>query len=100
MRSSREIIEKTEKYGAHNYHPKEVVFETASGARVTDPEGRQYFDMLSAYSALNFGHLHPEIVEAAKKQLELVSLTSRAFHNDLLCDFYEALCNLTGKEKV
>ncbi|MCD8125758.1 MAG: ornithine--oxo-acid transaminase [Lachnospiraceae bacterium] len=100
MRSSREIIEKTEKYGAHNYHPKDVVFETASGARVTDPEGRQYFDMLSAYSALNFGHLHPEIVEAAKKQLDLVSLTSRAFHNDLLCDFYEALCNLTGKEKV
>ncbi|MCD8009624.1 MAG: aminotransferase class III-fold pyridoxal phosphate-dependent enzyme, partial [Lachnospiraceae bacterium] len=100
MRSSREIIEKTEKYGAHNYHSKEVVFETASGARVTDPEGRQYFDMLSAYSALNFGHLHPEIVAAAKDQLDKVSLTSRAFHNELLCDFYESLCNLTGKEKV
>ncbi len=100
MRSSREIIEKTEKYGAHNYHSKEVVFETAFGARVTDPEGRQYFDMLSAYSALNFGHLHPEIVAAAKDQLDKVSLTSRAFHNELLCDFYESLCNLTGKEKV
>lgn len=100
MNTSEKIIEKTEKYGAHNYHSKEVVFEYAAGARVTDPEGRKYFDMLSAYSALNFGHLHPEIVAAAKEQLDKVTLTSRAFHNELLCDFYESLCKLTGKNMV
>lgn len=100
MKTSEKIIEKTEKYGAHNYHSKEVVFEYATGARVTDPEGRKYFDMLSAYSALNFGHLHPEIVAAAKEQLDKVTLTSRAFHNELLCDFYESLCKLTGKNMV
>lgn len=100
MNTSEKIIEKTEKYGAHNYHSKEVVFEYATGAKVTDPEGREYFDMLSAYSALNFGHLHPEIVAAAKEQLDKVTLTSRAFHNELLCDFYESLCKLTGKNMV
>lgn len=100
MRTSKEIIEKTEKYGAHNYHSKEVVFATASGVKVTDPEGKTYFDMLSAYSALNFGHRHPEIVAAAKEQLDAVTLTSRAFHNNLLCDFYESLCKLTGKNMI
>lgn len=100
MRTSKEIIEKTEKYGAHNYHSKEVVFATASGVHVTDPEGNTYFDMLSAYSALNFGHRHPEIVAAAKEQLDAVTLTSRAFHNNLLCDFYESLCSLTGKNMI
>lgn len=100
MLSSKEIIAKTERLGAHNYHPKEVVIVKARGAVVTDPEGREYFDMLSAYSALNFGHCHPEIIAAAKEQLDKVTLTSRAFHNDLLCEFYEKLCALTGKEMI
>lgn len=100
MLSSKEIIEKTNKYGANNYHPKDVVFVCAQGTEVTDPEGRKYYDMLSAYSAHNFGHRHPEIVEAAKKQLDEVTLTSRAFHNTQLCEFYEKLCGLTGKNMI
>lgn len=100
MMNSQQIIEKTMRLGAHNYHPKEVVVERAQGAFVYDPEGRKYFDMLSAYSALNFGHCHPEIVAAAKQQLDKVTLTSRAFHNAVLGDFYEALCKVTGKEMV
>ncbi|NCA68270.1 MAG: aminotransferase class III-fold pyridoxal phosphate-dependent enzyme, partial [Clostridia bacterium] len=91
MLSSAEIIAKTEKYGAHNYCPKPVVIERASGAIAFDPEGKRYFDMLSAYSALNLGHCHPEIVAAAKEQLEKVTLTSRAFHNAKLGEFYEKL---------
>ena len=97
MADSRQIIEKTLRLGAHNYHPKEVVIERAEGAFVYDPEGKRYFDMLSAYSALNFGHRHPEIVAAAAGQLAKVTLTSRAFHNAVLGDFLEALCGLTGK---
>ncbi|NLP48437.1 MAG: ornithine--oxo-acid transaminase [Clostridiales bacterium] len=97
MNKSNHIIKKTEKFGAANYRPKNVVIDRARGVMVYDPEGRSYFDMLSAYSALNFGHLHPEIVEAAKHQLGKVTLTSRAFHNSVLGDFYEILCDLTGK---
>ena len=100
MNKSEQIIEKTLQYGAHNYHPKEVVVETASGAVVFDPEGKKYFDMLSAYSAHNFGHLHPEIVAVAKEQLDKVTLTSRAFHNSLLGDYFEQLCAITGMEMV
>lgn len=98
MSKSREVIRKTNLYSAHNYAPKEVVIEKAQGVMVYDAEGKAYYDMLSAYSALNFGHLHPEIVDAAKEQLEKVTLTSRAFHNTVLCDFCERLCRLTGKE--
>lgn len=98
--NSKQIIEKTNRLGANNYHPKEVVIDFASGCRVRDPEGREYYDMLSAYSALNFGHCNEEIVSAAKEQMDKVTLTSRAFHNTVLCDFYEALCTLTGKETV
>jgi len=100
MRSSRHIIDKTEKYGAANYKPKEVVIERAEGVMVYNPEGEAFFDMLSAYSALNFGHRHPEIITAAKEQLDKVTLTSRAFHNSVLCDFYEKLSALTGKDLV
>jgi ornithine--oxo-acid transaminase len=100
MLSTKEIIAKTEKYSAHNYKPKEVVIVKGEGAIVTDPEGKQYYDMLSAYSALNFGHCNKEIVNAAKEQLDKVTLTSRAFHNDLLCEFCEKLANLTQKEMV
>jgi len=100
MASTQQIIEKTLRYGAHNYSPKEVVVERAEGVMVYDPEGREYYDMLSAYSALNFGHRHPEIVAAAKDQLDKVTLTSRAFHNAVLGDFFEKLCALTGKSMV
>jgi len=100
MQSSRHIIEKTQKYGAANYEPKEVVIERAEGVMVYSPEGKEYFDMLSAYSALNFGHRHPEIIAAAKEQLDKVTLTSRAFHNAVLCEFYERLSKLTGKDLI
>ena len=78
MLTTQQIIDKTNKYGAHNYHPKDVVIVKAEGAEVYDPEGRKYYDMLSAYSAHNFGHRHPEIVAAAKDQLDKVTL-QRAF---------------------
>ena len=100
MLSSKEVIEKTFKLGAHNYHPKDVVIAEGEGCIVYDPEGKQYYDMLSAYSALNFGHRHPEIIEAAVEQLKKVTLTSRAFHNAILGDFYEKLAALTGKEMI
>ena len=100
MATSSEIIAKTVQLGANNYHSREVVIEHALGAKVYDPEGRAYHDMLSAYSALNFGHLHPEIVAAAMEQLQKVTLTSRAFHNAVLGDFYEQLCDLTGKAMI
>ena len=100
MTDSGQIIEKTLRLGALNYLPKEVVAERAEGTFVYDPEGKRYFDMLSAYSALNFGHRHPEIVAAAIDQLGKVTLTSRAFHNAILGDFFEALCGITGKNMI
>jgi len=95
---SRDYIAMDEQYGAHNYHPLPVVIAKASGCVVTDPEGRRYLDFLSAYSALNQGHLHPRIVAAAKAQLDRVSLTSRAFHNDTMGGFLKKLCEYTGFE--
>jgi len=100
MTDSGQIIEKTLRLGARNYLPKEVVVERAEGSFVYDPEGRKYYDMLSAYSALNFGHRHPEIASAAVEQLGKVTLTSRAFHNAVLGDFFEALCGITGKNMI
>ncbi len=100
MRSSKEIMEQTEKFGAHNYHPKEVVFETADGIEVTNPEGEVFYDMLSAYSALNFGHRHPELIQVAKDQLDKLSLSSRAFYNSVLGEWMEAICKFTGKNMV
>ena len=98
--TSKEIIALTERYCAHNYKPKEVVISEGDGAVVRDPEGREYYDMLSAYSALNFGHRHPELVAAAKEQLDKVTLTSRAFHSELLGAFAERLAALTGMQAV
>lgn len=100
MLGTKEIIKKTEKYGANNYSPKNVVIVKGEGAIVYNPEGQKFFDMLSAYSALNFGHCHPELIAAAKSQLDLVTLTSRAFHNVVLCEFYQKLCALTNKNKI
>ena len=100
MSISRKIIEQTEKFSANNYKPKEVVFATGSGAIVQNPEGESFFDMLSAYSALNFGHKHPELIQAAKDQLDNVTLSSRAFYNNLLGEFLEKICAMTGKTKA
>ena len=85
---------------AHNYHPLPVVVARGEGAWVTDVEGKRYLDLLSAYSALNFGHRHPALVAAATEQLGRVTLTSRAFHNDQLGGFAEALAELCGKDLV
>ncbi len=100
MSRSQEVMQKTEKYGAHNYKPKEVVFDAASNVNVTNPEGEKFYDMLSAYSALNFGHNHPELIQAAKDQLDKLTLSSRAFYNSVLGDWMEKLCALTGKSMV
>ena len=97
MKSNTYInIEK--KYGASNYKPIPVVISKAKGAWVIDPEGKKYLDFLSSYSAVNQGHLHPKIIRAVKKQLNRVTLTSRAFHNDKLAPFLEKLCKFTGFE--
>ncbi len=85
---------------AHNYHPLPVVAARAEGVWVTDVEGKRYLDLLSAYSALNFGHGHPAILAAAREQLERMTLTSRAFHNDRLGPFAAALAALCGKDMV
>lgn len=97
---SEQIIEKTSKFGARNYHPLPVVIAEAEGVWVTDPEGKRYMDMLSAYSALNQGHRHPKIIQALKDQADRVTLTSRAFHNDILGEWSEKIAKLTGKDKV
>ncbi|MGZ5329295.1 MAG: ornithine--oxo-acid transaminase [Actinomycetota bacterium] len=93
-------IERVERFSAHNYHPLPVVVAEAEGAWVTDVEGRRYLDMLAAYSALNFGHRHPDLVRAAHQQLDRVTLTSRAFHNDRFGPFCEGLATLCGMEMV
>lgn len=93
-------IEQVERFSAHNYHPLPVVVAEAEGAWVTDTEGRRYLDMLAAYSALNFGHRHPDLVRAAKDQLDCVTLTSRAFHNDRFGPFAQGLAELCGMEMV
>jgi ornithine--oxo-acid transaminase len=93
-------IEQVERYSAHNYHPLPVVVAEAEGAWVTDTEGRRYLDMLAAYSALNFGHRHPDLVRAAKEQLDRVTLTSRAFHNDRFGPFAQDLAELCGMEMI
>jgi len=95
---SQDYIALDNTYGAHNYHPLPVVISQAKGCKVKDPEGKEYFDFLSAYSAVNQGHLHSHIVSAVKEQLERVTLTSRAFHNDKMGLFLKKLCDFTGYE--
>ena len=90
------FLEEAEAYGAHNYKPLPVVIERGEGVWVWDVEGRKYLDMLSAYSALNQGHRHPAILEAAREQMERLTLTSRAFHNDQMGAFLRELCEITG----
>ncbi|MDR6974957.1 ornithine--oxo-acid transaminase [Streptomyces sp. 3330] len=99
-RTSADLIRAEEPVLAHNYHPLPVVVASAEGAWVQDVEGRRYLDMLAGYSALNFGHRHPLLIEAAHRQLDRLTLTSRAFHNDRLAEFAERLARLTGLDMV
>jgi ornithine--oxo-acid transaminase len=96
--TSKDYISLEEKYGAHNYHPLDVVIERAEGVWVYDVEGKKYLDCLSAYSAVNQGHCHPRIIKALKDQAEKVTLTSRAFRNNQLPLLYKKLNELTGYE--
>ena len=98
--STASAIEVEETHLAHNYHPLPVVVATAEGAWVTDVEGKRYLDCLAAYSAVNFGHGYAPLIEAAKAQLDRVTLTSRAFHNDQLGPFAAELAALAGKDMV
>ena len=98
--TSKELMEMEHKYGAHNYHPLEVVISKAEGIWVEDPEGKRYIDMLSAYSAVNQGHRHPKIVKALKEQADVLTLTSRAFFNDKWPVFAKKLAELTKKDMV
>ncbi|KEZ46996.1 ornithine--oxo-acid transaminase [Metabacillus indicus] len=100
LTKSQELIQQTSKFGANNYHPLPIVISEALGVWVKDPEGNEYMDMLSAYSAVNQGHRHPKIIKALKDQADKITLTSRAFHNDQLGPFYEMTAKLTGKEMV
>ncbi|WP_395692407.1 ornithine--oxo-acid transaminase [Nocardioides sp.] len=93
-------IELEDVHGAHNYHPLPVTVSHGEGAWVWDDEGHRYLDFLAAYSALNFGHRHPDLVRAAHEQLDRLTLTSRAFHHDLLGPFCAELAELAGKEMV
>lgn len=97
---SARIIDAEDAHVAHNYHPLPVVIAEGEGVWVTDVEGKRYLDLLSAYSALNFGHRHPALVEAATDQLGRLTLTSRAYHNDQLGAFATALAELCGKDLV
>ena len=87
MISSKEAIHLEDKYGAHNYHPLPVVFARGEGVYLWDPEGNKYFDFLSAYSAVNQGHCHPKITETLIKQSKTLTLTSRAFYNNVLGEY-------------
>ncbi|GAB4457390.1 MAG: ornithine--oxo-acid transaminase [Anaerolineales bacterium] len=96
--NTQDFIKIEEQYGAHNYHPLDVVIERAEGVWVYDVEGRRYLDCLSSYSAVNQGHVHPQILAALLEQAKRVTLTSRAFRNDQLPLLYKELSEMTGYE--
>jgi ornithine--oxo-acid transaminase len=98
--TAAEIIEKEERFGAHNYHPLPVVIAKGKGVHVWDLEGKKYYDFLSAYSAVNQGHCHPYIINALIEQAQILTLTSRAFYNNQLGIFEEYITNLLGYDKV
>ncbi|WP_079911890.1 ornithine--oxo-acid transaminase [Paenibacillus sp. 32352] len=98
MRRTQEMIRKSERFGAHNYHPLPIVIAQAEGVWVRDVAGKRYMDMLSGYSALNQGHRHPRIIQALKDQADKVTLTSRAFYNERMGDLLELLSGITGKD--
>ncbi len=98
--SSNHFIELEDKYGAHNYHPLPVVLTKGEGIHVWDVEGKHYFDFLSAYSAVNQGHCHPKILSALNEQAAQLTLTSRAFHNNVLGEYEKYITELLGYDKV
>ncbi len=98
--NTEHYLREADLFGAHNYHPLPVVIERAEGVWVWDVDGNKFLDMLSAYSALNQGHRHPAILAAARDQMEKLTLTSRAFHNDQMGAFLKELCEATGYEKA
>jgi ornithine--oxo-acid transaminase len=97
---TQDFIRKEGRFGARNYAPVPVVVQRARDCLVWDVEGREYIDMMSAYSAVSHGHLHPRLVAAAQRQLERVTLTSRAYHSDTLGPFLERLCRISGFERA
>jgi len=97
---SLHYLELEEKYGAHNYHPIPVVLDRGLGVHVWDVDGHRYYDCLSGYSAVNQGHCHPRIVAALVQQATKLTLTSRAFHSDLLGEYSRYITNYFGYEKV
>jgi len=98
--TSKELIALEDKYGAHNYHPLPVVLSKGEGVYVWDVEGKRYFDFLSAYSAVNQGHCHPKIISALNEQAAQLTLTSRAFYNDVLGRYEKFVTDLFGYDKV
>lgn len=97
---SSELMELEDRYNAHNYHPLPVVLERGSGVHVWDVEGKQYYDFLSAYSAVNQGHCHPRIIKALTEQAQKLTLTSRAFYNNLLGEYARFITEYFGYERV
>jgi ornithine--oxo-acid transaminase len=100
MSLSQALIELEEKYGAHNYHPLPVVLDRGEGVFLWDVEGKRYYDFLSAYSAVNQGHCHPKIINSLVTQAQKLTLTSRAFHNNLLGEYSRYITQLFGYDKV
>jgi ornithine--oxo-acid transaminase len=100
MLNSKQLLEINKQYGAKNYNPLPIVIANAQGVWVEDVEGVRYLDMLSAYSAMNFGHRHPKIIQALKDQADKVTLTSRAFENNVLPLFYKRLAQFTKKDLI
>lgn len=100
LTKSQQYIDTEDQYGAHNYHPLPVVLSKGLGVYVWDVEGKQYYDFLSAYSAVNQGHCHPQIIAALMKQAQQLTLTSRAFYNDQLGNAEEYICRLFGYDKA
>ena len=100
INSSQQAIELEDKHGAHNYHPLPAVLSRGEGVHVWDVEGKKYYDFLSAYSAVNQGHCHPKIVEALNNQAATLTLTSRAFHNDVLGPFEKYATEYFGFDKL
>ncbi|PID28129.1 MAG: ornithine--oxo-acid transaminase [Candidatus Cloacimonadota bacterium] len=98
--SSKECMDMEDKFGAHNYHPLPVVLAKGKGAKVWDPEGKEYFDFLSAYSAVNQGHCHPKIVSALTEQAQKLTLTSRAFYSNRLGEYEKFITEYFGYDMI
>eukprot|EP00922_Rhytidocystis_sp_ex-Travisia-forbesii_P015548 GHVS01023183.1.p1 GENE.GHVS01023183.1~~GHVS01023183.1.p1 ORF type:complete len:438 (-),score=79.92 GHVS01023183.1:271-1584(-) len=100
LKMSEDLIAMEDKFGCHNYHPLPVVISRGEGARVWDVDGVEYLDFLSAYSAVNQGHRHPVIMKAMHTQMDRLTLTSRAFHNDVMGPYAKFMCDFFGYEKI